>query len=194
MNVPDEGTKLGSAPDKPEGANWAKPLEIIDKVTYRADGARLPQARLRQDLHRRCGRRRAAPADLRRLSRRRARMDAGRPRDPVQRGAQARLGDSPVVDSEIYRLDLASGSVDRADQPQGPGHGARGIARRPHDRLLGFDDHNEGVRAEPHLRDDRHRRRARVAIAPGLDRDDQPDRVGAATAARSIAAYEEDGR
>ena len=39
MNVPDEGPKLGSAPPKPEGATWAKPLEIIDKVTYRADGA-----------------------------------------------------------------------------------------------------------------------------------------------------------
>ena len=39
MNVPDEGMKLGSAPEKPEGANWAKPLQVIDKVTYRADGA-----------------------------------------------------------------------------------------------------------------------------------------------------------
>ena len=39
MTVPDDGPKLGSAPAKPEGADWAKPLEIIDKVTYRADGA-----------------------------------------------------------------------------------------------------------------------------------------------------------
>ncbi len=39
MNVPDEGPKLGQAPEKPEGANWAKPLQVIDKVTYRADGA-----------------------------------------------------------------------------------------------------------------------------------------------------------
>ena len=39
MAVPDDGPKLGSAPPKPEGATWAKPLEIIDKVTYRADGA-----------------------------------------------------------------------------------------------------------------------------------------------------------
>nr|NUR38355.1 S9 family peptidase [Sphingomonas sp.] len=39
MNLPDDGPKLGQAPDKPEGANWAKPLQIIDKVTYRADGA-----------------------------------------------------------------------------------------------------------------------------------------------------------
>jgi Tol biopolymer transport system component len=38
MNVPDDGAKLGSAPPKPEGAEWAKPLEVIDKVTYRVDG------------------------------------------------------------------------------------------------------------------------------------------------------------
>ena len=39
MAVPDEGPTLGKAPAKPEGAEWAKPLEIIDKVTYRNDGA-----------------------------------------------------------------------------------------------------------------------------------------------------------
>ena len=39
MIVPGEGMKLGSAPAKPEGAQWAAPLEMFDKVTYRADGA-----------------------------------------------------------------------------------------------------------------------------------------------------------
>jgi dipeptidyl aminopeptidase/acylaminoacyl peptidase len=39
MTVPDEGMTLGKAPSKPEGAQWAPALEIIDKVTYRADGA-----------------------------------------------------------------------------------------------------------------------------------------------------------
>jgi dipeptidyl aminopeptidase/acylaminoacyl peptidase len=39
MFVPDEGLKLGKAPDKPEGAKWAEPLQIIDAVTYRFDGA-----------------------------------------------------------------------------------------------------------------------------------------------------------
>ena len=39
MTVPDEGMTLGKAPPKPEGAQWAPALEIIDKVTYRADGA-----------------------------------------------------------------------------------------------------------------------------------------------------------
>jgi dipeptidyl aminopeptidase/acylaminoacyl peptidase len=39
MFVPDDGPKLGKAPDKPEGAKWADPLQVIDAVTYRADGA-----------------------------------------------------------------------------------------------------------------------------------------------------------
>lgn len=38
MFVPDEGTRLGTAPPKPEGAQWAPPLEIITAVTYRFDG------------------------------------------------------------------------------------------------------------------------------------------------------------
>ena len=37
MFVPDEATKLGKAPDKPEGANWAEPLQVIDAVVYRTD-------------------------------------------------------------------------------------------------------------------------------------------------------------
>ena len=38
MFVPDEGLKLGSLPEKPEGARWAAPLEIHGAVTYRIDG------------------------------------------------------------------------------------------------------------------------------------------------------------
>ena len=38
MRVPGEPLKLGAAPSKPEGAKWAEPLEVINRVTYRADG------------------------------------------------------------------------------------------------------------------------------------------------------------
>ncbi len=37
MFVPDEPATLGKAPAKPEGAKWADPLQVIDKVTYRTD-------------------------------------------------------------------------------------------------------------------------------------------------------------
>jgi dipeptidyl aminopeptidase/acylaminoacyl peptidase len=38
MLVPDEKPKLGTAPEKPEGATWAEPLTVITDITYRADG------------------------------------------------------------------------------------------------------------------------------------------------------------
>ena len=36
--VAGEPTTLGKAPPKPEGAKWAEPLEVIDRITYRNDG------------------------------------------------------------------------------------------------------------------------------------------------------------
>jgi dipeptidyl aminopeptidase/acylaminoacyl peptidase len=39
MLVPDDAPKIGSAPAKPEGAKWADPLQVIDRVTYRFDAA-----------------------------------------------------------------------------------------------------------------------------------------------------------
>jgi dipeptidyl aminopeptidase/acylaminoacyl peptidase len=37
MFVPDDPMKLGSAPEKPEGAKWADALQVISAVTYRTD-------------------------------------------------------------------------------------------------------------------------------------------------------------
>ncbi|WP_260597564.1 alpha/beta hydrolase family protein [Sphingomonas endolithica] len=36
--VAGEATKLGTSPAKPEGAKWAEPLTVIDRVNYRNDG------------------------------------------------------------------------------------------------------------------------------------------------------------
>jgi dipeptidyl aminopeptidase/acylaminoacyl peptidase len=38
MLAPDDKPSLGKAPAKPEGAEWAAPLEVITDVTYRSDG------------------------------------------------------------------------------------------------------------------------------------------------------------
>ena len=48
MLVPDEPMRLGKAPEKPEGAKWADPLQVIDKVTYRFDAAGYLKAGYRQ--------------------------------------------------------------------------------------------------------------------------------------------------
>jgi dipeptidyl aminopeptidase/acylaminoacyl peptidase len=39
MFVPDEAPSFGKAPPRPEGAKWADPLQVIDRVTYRFDAA-----------------------------------------------------------------------------------------------------------------------------------------------------------
>jgi dipeptidyl aminopeptidase/acylaminoacyl peptidase len=38
MFVPDEGARLGPPQPRPEGAQWAEPLQVITAVTYRFDG------------------------------------------------------------------------------------------------------------------------------------------------------------
>src|ERR1044072_2421284 len=38
MFVPDESARLGTPLTRPEGAQWADPLQVITAVTYRADG------------------------------------------------------------------------------------------------------------------------------------------------------------
>jgi dipeptidyl aminopeptidase/acylaminoacyl peptidase len=38
MLVPEQKPRLGSAPEKPDGATWAEPLTVITDVTYRVDG------------------------------------------------------------------------------------------------------------------------------------------------------------
>jgi dipeptidyl aminopeptidase/acylaminoacyl peptidase len=38
MFVPDEGARLGPPQQRPEGATWAEPLQVITAVTYRFDG------------------------------------------------------------------------------------------------------------------------------------------------------------
>ncbi|MEM7689179.1 MAG: S9 family peptidase [Pseudomonadota bacterium] len=36
--VPGKGLTLGKPPAKPEGAEWGKPIQVIDKIVYRRDG------------------------------------------------------------------------------------------------------------------------------------------------------------
>lgn len=38
MFVPGEGSKLATPPAKPEGAEWAEPVKVIERLYYRADG------------------------------------------------------------------------------------------------------------------------------------------------------------
>ena len=169
MNVPDEGMKLGAAPDKPEGANWAKPLQIIDKVTYRADGAGYLKP----------GFDKIFMVDA----------DGGAPRQlsfgAYFDGAPEWTRDGRAIifsalrtpdwevagrESEIYRLDVDSGALTTLTSRKGPDAGPEVSPDGRSIAFIGFDDTPKayeqahiyvmGVNGGPARR-----------IAPGLDRD-----------------------
>lgn len=140
MAVPGEGLKLGSAPPRPEGANWAPPLEIIDRVTYRADGEGYIKPGFDHVF--------VVPAD------------GGAPRQltfgtvydggPLSWSADGRTlvfaavrtadWERAPVNSEIYALDIATGTLTALTSRDGPDQAPR---ISPDGRMiayLGFDD------------------------------------------------------
>ena len=93
MHVPGEELRLGAPGDKPEGAQWAPPLEIHSAVTYRTDEEGYLKPGFSHVFLVSVGRRRAAPAELRLGQRQRAaELDSGRPHHPVQQQPQRRIG------------------------------------------------------------------------------------------------------
>jgi dipeptidyl aminopeptidase/acylaminoacyl peptidase len=144
MTMPDEGTKLGSAPPpKPEGAEWAKPLEVIDKVTYRTDdGGYLKPGFDHIFVVDALG---GAPRQLTFG----AYHDGAPEWAPDGRSilfSAVRKPDWEMIsnDSEIYRLDIDSGTVRPLTDRRGPDSGPK---VSPDGRLIayvGFDDHKKG--------------------------------------------------
>ncbi|HEU0309634.1 MAG TPA: S9 family peptidase [Sphingomicrobium sp.] len=190
MNVPDDGAKLGSAPPKPEGAEWAKPLEVIDKVTYRTDGGGYLKPGFDHIF----------VVDALGGAPRQLTFGAYHDGNPEWAAdgqailfSAVRKPDWEMIanDSEVYRLDLNGGSVTALTDRRGPDSAP---AISPDGRLIayvGFDDHKKGFeQADLYVMNSdgtgsRH-------IAPGLDR--SIDQLEWSADGRSIvAAYEEDG-
>jgi dipeptidyl aminopeptidase/acylaminoacyl peptidase len=190
MNVPDEGPKLGSAPAKPEGATWAKPLEILDKVTYRAGGAGYIKP----------GFDKIFIVDA----------DGGAPRQltfgAYHDGAPEWTPDSRAIlfsavrkddwemtplDSEIYRLDLGSGAITALTSRSGPDAAPEVSPDGRTIAYLGFDDHKKGFE-QNNIYVMSIDGGAPRQIAPHLDRNIQ--QIEWAADGRSLyAAYEEAG-
>jgi len=190
MNVPDEGPKLGKAPDKPEGANWAKPLEIYDKVTYRADGAGYIKAGFDHIFI--------------------VDSTGGAPRQltfgAYHDGAPEWTPDGSAIlfsalrepdwelagrDSEVYRLDLSTGALTALTDRDGPdvaptvSPDGRTIA------YLGFDDSPKAFEQSHIYVMDVNGGSPRL-IAPSLDR--SVDSIEWSSDGRSLfASYEQDG-
>ena len=71
------------------------------------------------------------------------RLDPRRPRDPVQRQLSKNWERESGRERDLPRRHRRR-RAGRADHPQGPRRRAGSLARRPHDRLLGFDDRQRG--------------------------------------------------
>lgn len=140
MRVPGEGLKLGKAPAKPEGAKWAEPLEIIDRVTYRNDGGGYVKPGFDHVF--------VVPAD------------GGSPRQltfgnfddtgplswtpdgrTILFSAQRKANwEKEFQDSEVYELDVASGALKALTTRYGPDAAPRVSPDGRMVAYLGFDD------------------------------------------------------
>ncbi len=144
MRVPGSGATLGKAPEKPEGAKWAEPLQVIDKVTYRADGAGYLQPGFDHIF--------VVPADggaPRQLTF--GSFDDGGPLSWSPDGRTILFSanrhddwDLHPVNSEVYALDVLSGAIKALTSRDGPDSSARFSPDGKLIAYLGFDDSKRG--------------------------------------------------
>ena len=116
----DEGTKLGAPPAKPEGAQWAEPLEIISSVTYRADGqgylkpgyAHVFLVSADGGAPRQMSTGRSTTAAPRVVARRPHHLSSARNRSPDW--------EREPLESEVHALDVESGEIRALTSRKGP--------------------------------------------------------------------------
>ncbi|WP_114228217.1 MULTISPECIES: S9 family peptidase [Sphingomonas] len=189
MRVPGDEPKLGTAPAKPEGATWAPPLQVIDKVTYRADGAGYLQAGFDHIF--------LVDADggaPRRLTSGSFNHEGPLSWTPEGRTLLFSANLKPdwelnALDSEIYALPVDGGQPVALTHRNGPDQGPR---VSPDGRLIaftGYDDHGKGFE-QAHLYVMNRDGSGVRELAPSLDRNiDSLDWAGG----RLVAGYEEAG-
>lgn len=120
MLVLDEGQQLGAPLRKPDGAQWAEPLKVISRLTYRADGAGYLKPGYRQVF--------TVSADggaPRQLTF--GRFDAGSPivfdrdgRSILFSSNRDPSWERNAGESEIYRVAIADGGLTRLTNRAGP--------------------------------------------------------------------------
>ena len=140
MTVPGEGMKLGQAPAKPEGAKWAPPLEIIDRVNYRNDGPGYVKPGYDHIF--------VVSADggaPRQLTR--GNYDDGGPLSWTRDGRAILFGairgpdaERVVMNSEVMRVDVATGALTTLTSRDGPDGSPLASPDGTKVAWLGFDD------------------------------------------------------
>lgn len=188
----DEGKPLGAPLKKPEGAKWAEPLKVIDRITYRADGEGFLKPGYRHLFS--------------------VSADGGQPRQLTfgkfdDAGPISFTPDGKAVlfatnraenweldpqEAEVYRVDVETGAMTRLTNRVGPDINPRPSPDGSKIAYLGFDDARrrgyENVRLYVMDRDGSNAR----ALTAGLDRSvAQPQ--WAADGRSIYVAYEDEG-
>jgi dipeptidyl aminopeptidase/acylaminoacyl peptidase len=148
--VPDEKAKLGAAPQAPEGAHWADPLQIVSDVLYRADGAGYLKSGYTHAFV--------------------ASADGGAPRQltfgafnedgPLSFSADGRflfMSGNRTADwrreplhSQVYKVSLADGALTAVTSRVGPNNAPLISPNGAHIAYLGFDDNGSSYQ-DTHL-------------------------------------------
>jgi dipeptidyl aminopeptidase/acylaminoacyl peptidase len=144
MFVPKEKEPLAKPPAKPEGAEWAPPVKVIDTVVYRADGEGFLESGYTHVF--------VVPAE------------GGTPRQLTQGDFDngGRLSWTPdsrrivfaanrapdweyqPVESEVFSVDVDTGELKQLTSRNGPDYGADVSPDGKHVAYIGFDDHEQG--------------------------------------------------
>jgi dipeptidyl aminopeptidase/acylaminoacyl peptidase len=142
MRVPGEGLSLGKPPQKPEGAKWAEGLEVIDRVTYRADGGGYAKPGFDHIF--------VVPADG--GSARQVTSGSWDDTGPLSWSPNGRTivfsanrrpdWEREINDTEVYSVDVASGAVTALTTRKGPDGSAVLSPDGKRIAYLGFDDVN----------------------------------------------------
>ncbi len=187
--VPAGGAELGGSLEQPEGAEWAEPLEIYDRVTYRFDGRGYLAPGTRQIFL----------VDANGGAPRRLTGDAYDNGGSIEWSPDGRTllfsanrrpdWELEPLGTEIYALDLASGTIRALTDRTGPDHSPQFSPDGRSIAYLGFDDQARAYQqtALYLMRADGSDARR---VAAGLDRDLQGLEW---TRSGLFAGYEDEG-
>jgi len=169
MGVPEETKPLAKPLAKPEGAEWAAPLKVIEKLIYRADGAGyLPDERAQVFVVAAEG---GTPRQLTTGP-----FDHGGPLAWTPDGRFILLGanrradaESEPLDAEVQEIRVEDGTLRALTKRRGP-DGSPDVSRDgKHIAWTGFDDKYQGYQVARLSVGDRNGGEARV-VSGGLDR------------------------
>lgn len=170
MLVPSRPPTMGTLPARPEGANWAKPPEIVQRAVFRADGAgRLPHGYTHLFVVSANG---GAPRQLTSGDHNHGGSIAWSPDSESlyfsgNRNEDAELNPS---NSEIYRVGLDGGDIEAVTERDGPDNS---VAISPDGKMLAWTGYDDRVRSYQvtHLYVMNSDGSERRQLLPDLDRD-----------------------